>query len=83
VPETPLVDSQDPFRASAGQPIGGTLDHSARQQVIALTSLIAIFIERGDDHSYSQLDRRPGLVDTTIAVRQAQKVPEQAVEVGV
>lgn len=82
MPNAILVDPQHPFRATAPQPIRGRLHDAARDEVVAPSLLIQVFVVCGDDHPCTQLNPGSSFVETGIFVRQAEKLTENTVEIG-
>jgi hypothetical protein len=76
-----LIDSQYPSRTLALKPIRRTLDPAGRDQIIAAT-VFHVFFKGYYLHSLFERDNLPMLVEGSIAVRQAQYLAKQSVEIG-
>jgi hypothetical protein len=83
MPDAVFIDPQYPARASALEPVRRLLNNACSDQVISNPVLIAIFIERCDDHTGPKRNLIPVFVRTGIAMREAKnrEALKQAVEI--
>jgi hypothetical protein len=76
------VNSQNPSRTIALEPIRCRLHHAACDEVVTLAMIIGVLIVSRDDHASPELHGFPLVVQARIRMREAEDLAEEPVKIS-
>jgi hypothetical protein len=82
VAHTVAIDPQDPLGAITAKPVGGWLDDTAGEEIVACAMFVGIVFEGGHEYAGPKPNVGAGFVKASIPVREAQDIAKDTVEVG-